>query len=182
MESNRKLIIGGAITGLALMGVGLYMFYKRQLNLAMQYCYKITNFTPIKVSKDMMSFELYMNIENKSSFAMVLEGYAFDIYLNDKKVTHVVNKTNTPIKNNGVSSLHFTVNFDPKAFWDLTYILQLLSYFITDKSKIKIRIVGTMSAKADFIKVHAFPLDITMTVADILAPPDPNAPKVVCNV
>ena len=179
---ERKLLIGGAIGGLVVMGAGLALYYKHQLDLAMQYCYKITNFKPLKVSKDLISFELYMKLENKSSFAVSLQGYAFDIYLNDKKISHVESKANQILKNNGVSEMHFTVNFDPKSVWDLSYIIQLMTYFITDKSKIKIRCVGKLDAKADFIPIRAFPLDITMTVADILAPPDPKAPKNVCNI
>ena len=182
--TGKGVIIGVAEpnAGIAGIGFGLYRFYKNQLDLAMSYCYKISGAKFNTITKKQVNLDVTVKLLNNSSFEADITGYNLDVVLNGKLVATIASNKTLTIKANGVSELGLNVDFDPSKVFNPSDLLNLIAWAITDKENIVIRTKGTFSAKLNFIKVSDYPVDISMTLAEIMAPDDPNAPKQVCNI
>jgi LEA14-like dessication related protein len=175
MESQLRkyLIWGGATIAVGSLIAGIYLYYKQQVKKALQFCYKISKINIFHVRKDSFSFELFVKIQNKSNFSLILNSYDLDIYLNEKKVANVKSDKQYKIYSNLISELSFEVDFDPSKIFNKDYILSLISYALTDQSKIVIQITGYLNVTMDFIMMKKMKFDYKTTMQQIVnAKPD----------
>lgn len=180
----KKVIITLSIlAGIGGLGFALYAFYKRQITLAMSYCYKFSNISFINTSKDRFTIDLTLKIKNQSDIRLNLPNYMFEVYINNKFITTVASAVPTDLLANAVSLLTVRIDFNPSKVFNFSDVLSLIASALTDKSKFVIRLKGKISANISFIKIKDMPIDMQMTLADILAPADPNAPeKLQCQI
>jgi hypothetical protein len=66
------------------------------------------------------------------------------------------------------------IKFDPLKFWKESDALALVIYATTSRKNFIIRVNGYLSAKMNFISIANMPIDISMTLDEILNPPKPN--------
>lgn len=182
MNIKKVIITSSIVAGIGAIVYGLYRFYKYQVSLAMEYCYKITNYKFNALDQNGINMDLFLKIENKSDFIITILGYDLDILVNGKNVGHVVSKTQYTLLNKSITEIGINVLFNPLSSFSLVDVIALLTYAVTDKSKFIIEVKGTISGKMNFIQIKNFPIDIKMSLADILAPEDPNKPKTVCDI
>lgn len=179
----KQVVIGTSlIAGVVALVYGLYQFYTYQISQALKYCYKISSVSFNKISLNNINMNVGVLIMNKSDFVVNLTGYSFDIYLNEKLITTAKSNQIQTIANNSVSEIVANVNFEPSKFFDLSYVAQLLIWAVNSKDKIVLQIKGSFSAKLNFIQIANYPVDFKMTLAEILAPEDPNNPKEKCDI
>jgi LEA14-like dessication related protein len=65
--------------GLALAGFGMYRYFKHQVNMALNYDYKIKDFKIDKIDGQNVTISLAVDIKNKSSFKVKIREYDFQL-------------------------------------------------------------------------------------------------------
>jgi LEA14-like dessication related protein len=106
---NKKLLFGG----LALAGFGMYRYFKYQVNMAMNYDYKIKDFKVDNIDGTNVSISLAVEIKNKSSFKVKVTDYNLDLAFKGIPFAHTQSNAEMVIlpdslftlKTNGVISL-----------------------------------------------------------------------------
>lgn len=165
----KKLLTGIFVfTGVGAIGFGLYSWYKKQLDLAYDYCLKLVNAKVLEATINSIKIQMYMRITNKSSFDLKIKGYTLDIYLNNKKVGNVISTTEQTIKNNSVSDFDFILSFDPSQLFDLNYLILLTSAFISNKDNVKFVINGNLKAGMNFLTID-LPVNFSLSLAEMLS-------------
>jgi LEA14-like dessication related protein len=89
---KKTLLFGG----LALAGFGVYRYFKYQVNMAMNYDYKIKDFKVDSIDGTNVSISLAVDIKNKSSFKVKVKEY--DLQLAFKGVPFANTKSNVEME------------------------------------------------------------------------------------
>lgn len=108
---NKGLILGGLGVGLA--GFGLYRYFKYQVDLALNYDYKIKKFHIDSYDNDNINISVELEIVNNSSFEILVKEY--DLKISFKGKNFASTKSNVPfavlpnnsftLKTNGVINI-----------------------------------------------------------------------------
>jgi|WetSurMetagenome_2_1015567.scaffolds.fasta_scaffold324551_2 LEA14-like dessication related protein len=165
---RKSIMAVGIIASVAAIAGGIYMFYKRQISLALQYCYKIAGITIYHVRKDSINFQLILKVQNKSDFSLIINGYDLDVILNSKKIANVKSTMTTKILPATISEIPMELDFNPSEIFDKNYITELLTYMLADQTKIKLQIQGTMNITMNFIHLKKFKFDYSTTISEIV--------------
>lgn len=168
-STARKIVIGvGIIAAIGALASGIYLFYKRQIALALQYAYKISKVKLYHIRKDSFSFELFVKIMNKSDFSLVINGYDLDVIMNGRKIANVASNKQYKIYPTNTSEISLMIDFDPSQVFDKNYLSELLSYAVVDQSKLKLQITGALNISMDFINLKKLKFDYQTTLAQII--------------
>lgn len=174
MEGKTKKIvywIGGilAFAGIAT-GVGIYV--KRQTDLLLDFCYNITNFKFIKIDSTGISISFILNIKNQSGISVNIKKYNFDILLNGIKLANINSSQAQTWQKNAVSPIAINVNVKWKDLKEVNFntVSQMVVFYFSDKSKLVLKIAGQISAEALKIPVNDYPVTMSFTIAELLAP------------
>ena len=76
---KKALLFGG----IAIAGFGLYRYFKYQIDMALNYDYKLKDFKILGQSGDVMKVSATFEITNKSSFKVDVTGYDLQIFFKD---------------------------------------------------------------------------------------------------
>jgi LEA14-like dessication related protein len=76
----KKVLLFG---GLAIAGFGLYRYFKYQIDLALNYDYKLKNFKIISQEGDIIKVSATFEIINKSSFKVDVTSYDLQLFFKD---------------------------------------------------------------------------------------------------
>jgi LEA14-like dessication related protein len=76
----KKVLLFG---GIAIAGFGLYRYFKYQIDLALNYDYKLKDFKIISQEGDVMKVSATFEITNKSSFKVDVTGYDLQLFFKD---------------------------------------------------------------------------------------------------
>jgi len=79
--------------GIGLAGFGLYRYFKYQINLALNYDYKIKNFKVLSYDADVIKTSLEIEIKNNSSFEILIREYNLKIFFKGNNFANAVTKT-----------------------------------------------------------------------------------------
>src|ERR1035437_4855713 len=175
---NDKLMFWGGVA-LAVVGLGAWGVY--QYELALKYCYKIKSFNINDASLSNINATLSVAIRNFANIGISILSVDLDVYVNNIKLTNINSKESQKLDGNGVSIISFGIHVTPKeiAGLGIGQISTLIAALLGDKSKINVRIIGTVGVGLGVLTLKQLPLDMTMTVADMMAD-DPNA--FVCDI
>lgn len=164
----------GIFAGVGLIVVGLIIQAKRQMALLMDYCYKIKpkSFKLIGLSKAGIKFSLSVLLKNQSDVSATINGYSFDVYVNDIPLTKVSSEKESSFNAQSVNEipLNVAVDFTKNKKLRLDQVLQIASYYITDKSKINIKITGGVSVKHSIISIRKMPISFNYSLQELLEP------------
>jgi LEA14-like dessication related protein len=69
--------------GLAIAGFGLYRYFRYQIDLALNYDYKLKNFKVLGQEGDLLNVSATFEISNKSSFKVDVKGYDLQLFFKD---------------------------------------------------------------------------------------------------
>ncbi len=72
--------------GLSTLIGSMYYYFKKQLELALQYEYDVKNWKILKLNTDEAEAEIEISLSNKSSFEIEINEYDLSIFYNDIKV------------------------------------------------------------------------------------------------
>lgn len=76
----KKVLLFG---GLAIAGFGLYRYFKYQIDLALNYDYKLKDFKVIGQEGDLLKVSATFEISNRSSFKVDVTGYELELFFKD---------------------------------------------------------------------------------------------------
>ena len=87
----KKVLLFG---GIGLAGFGLYRYFKYQINLALNYDYKIKNFEILRHNNENIDVSVELQITNNSSFEILVKEYDLKLAFKGKNFANA--KSNTP--------------------------------------------------------------------------------------
>jgi LEA14-like dessication related protein len=76
----KKVLLFG---GIAIAGFGLYRYFKYQIDLALNYDYKLKNFEIVSQDGDIMTVSATFELVNKSSFKVEVNGYDLELFFKE---------------------------------------------------------------------------------------------------
>lgn len=79
--------------GIALAGFGFYRYFKYQVDMALNYDYKIKNFKILGYNNDKITVSIEIEIKNNSSFEISINEYDLKIFFKGKNFASAVTKT-----------------------------------------------------------------------------------------
>jgi LEA14-like dessication related protein len=79
--------------GIALAGFGLYRYFKYQVDLALNYDYKIKNFRVLGYDDSKIKTSIEIEIKNNSSFEILIKEYDLKIFFKGNNFASAVTKT-----------------------------------------------------------------------------------------
>lgn len=88
----KKVLLFG---GLAIAGFGLYRYFKYQIDLALNYDYKLKDFKIISQEGDLIKVSATFEITNKSSFKVDVTGYNLQLFF--KELPFAVTKSTNKV-------------------------------------------------------------------------------------
>jgi len=168
-------------SGVALAVIGLGFWGFNQYRLLTKYCYKIKSVKFTSISYTKLAFVLNISLRNFSNIKASITSVKLDIYFDDIKMTTINSNKETVLVQNGVSNLAFNVSVNPKSILttDFVKLGGLINALIGDKSKVKVTMRGTAGIKVGLVDIKKLDIDMTMTMAEMLAD-NPNA--FVCDI
>ena len=172
-----KLVKILSLSAAALGLVGLAIHLNRQWVLITNYCYKITGVRFLTLKTNDVDIDITLKVRNQSDIDIVIKRYEFKIYIDTYYVCDVVNETGFLFAANNVSVIPVKIKFNPQALSNrlkAAEIINLVAKVLTDKDNITIKIEGHLAAKHSFISLPNLPLNVSMTIKEIMAT-DPNA-------
>ena len=112
--SKNKIVGGLVISGLLVGGYALYRFILAQTNLLAQYSYKFVGARLRKISKEQISFEIDMEVTNKSSVEALIKELFLKVYLDNGYVGNITSPSPFVVQPNGTYPLTLKFEFIPK--------------------------------------------------------------------
>jgi len=79
--------------GIGLAGFGLYRYFKYQVDLALNYDYKIKNFRVLSYDDSKIKTYIEIEIKNNSSFQILIKEYDLKIFFKGNNFANAVTKT-----------------------------------------------------------------------------------------
>lgn len=113
------------------------------------------------ISLKKIELTLYMKMVNEGTMSVTVSNQEYDVYLNDKFVSHIKNSQPFKIKPGvNVMPLDVYINISDviKAGW------ANLSQLLTDKSKVNVSLKGNYDLKIGFIRVGKRPFEQTFNL------------------
>lgn len=165
----KKWIIIIAII-IVLLAVGGY-FAKKQLDKAMKYCYKydISKSKINKVSAKEINIDFAIDFKNNSDIEAQINGYTFDVVINDLKVSKLSSKAKISIKPASFTTIIVPIKLDLSGLNGIS-LGPIIKYMVTDRSKVMITVKGVVSGGALGINIDDMPIEISMSLAEIMKP------------
>ena len=89
------------LSGVALIGFGLYRFYKMQVDFLKNIEYKITSIKIKTMTKQLLSIDVSMRLFNYSNIDATVKEIFLDFYINGNKVGNIQESKDLIIKASG---------------------------------------------------------------------------------
>jgi LEA14-like dessication related protein len=138
--------------GIGLAGFGLYRYFKYQIDLALNYDYKIKNFKVLSYDDDVIKTSLEIEIKNNSSFEILIREYNLKIFFKGNNFANAVSKTPFLVLPN--SSFLLKTSGDINVKQTKVSVLPLVQDILA-KKPINVEVVG-------FIKVKFLGINYTL--------------------
>jgi LEA14-like dessication related protein len=154
------VILGGA----GLIAFAIYKFYSTQFKLLKNIEYNLKNVKLNKITKDLISIDIIMKVNNYSNINATIKEMFLDLYINDVKVGNVQETKDILIKSGGQTDISFTFNVLPALI--LTNITQLLNVSLALKDA---KVVATGYARMESGIIRAVvPFEYKTTIKEYL--------------
>ena len=175
----KKTIIIVAIVIAILLGAGY--FAKKQMDKAMKYCYNynIKKSKVGKVSATSLVIDFAIDFKNSSDITATLDGYKFEVIINNIKVGEVSSTKGFYLTANTITTIVVPINVNPSALLSKKLInADTIKNIISDKSKVNLTIKGSVTGGAIGLQIKDMPIEFSMSLAEIMAPT--TEPKTEC--
>jgi LEA14-like dessication related protein len=158
----KKAII---ILGIAGAATGIYLYYKKQVSLLMDFTYDIIGYGVEKVGMAESIIKLTIRVHSASKLSATVSDMNLDVYMEGVKLGNVKEVKPIVIPAMGYSDVELKVAFSPLQIGQNAVDL-VRNY--TSKMDAQIRVAGYMKVKAAFINTSV-PFEYTTTVKEQLA-------------
>lgn len=145
----KKVLLFG---GIGLAGFGLYRYFKYQVDMALNYDYKIKNFKVVSYDNDKVVVSVEIEIKNNSSFEILINEYDLNLYFKNTNFANTSVKTPFVVLPNSSFTLKTTgeINVKETKISVLPFIQDILA-----RRPINIEVIG-------FIRVKFLGLNYTL--------------------
>ena len=137
----KKILLFG---GIGLAGFGLYRYFKYQVDMALNYDYKIKNFKVLGYDNDNINISVELEIVNNSSFEILVKEYDLKLFFKGKNIANA--KKNIPfvvLPNNSFTlKTEGVINIKETKVAILPFIQDVIS-----KRAIKLEVTGFVKVK-----------------------------------
>lgn len=158
------LIIGG----LAVAGISLIAYFRKQYKLLYDACYTISGGIVHSIGLDNVKITLFFKVVNESDITLELSDMNFNIYVNKMFITNIKRTQPQILYSKSDTIIKLDFQFNPKDL--LRAGLTNISPIIYDKEKLVITTKGTFSLKTGIVKLRRFPFDESVTLKELLSP------------
>lgn len=93
------------ILGMGTLGGSLYLYFKKQLDLALSYEYDIAAWKIKKLTKDEVSADIVIKLVNKSAFEIEVKDYDLNIFYKDIEIARTFSTDSFIIKSNSSTNV-----------------------------------------------------------------------------
>tara|TARA_R110001592_G_scaffold90231_13_gene265472 strand:+ start:376 stop:861 length:486 start_codon:yes stop_codon:yes gene_type:complete len=137
--------------GLGGVAYGIYNYYEKQVQLLNYLSYKIVGIKLLKSNLQNINLEVLLEITNNSEINLTITDYYFKVYVNDKEVGTIVNKTlNQKFDGFGANSnFPLKVQINNSVFFGETGILKGLMSTLQES---ELKLIGSYGVKKGLLK------------------------------
>lgn len=127
------------ISGFALLGVGLYKYYKKQIDILKKYTWQITGVRILKVSLNELTLDLNILFRSQSALEAKINKIYLEIYLENKIVGYLTELNPFIIPSMGSSNVPLRISINPQSVF--TNIVDLV-FNVTKQRDVMFKIKG----------------------------------------
>jgi hypothetical protein len=137
----KKVLLFG---GIALAGFGLFRYFKYQIDLALNYDYKIKNFKVLSYDSEKINASIEIEVQNKSNFQVLINEYDLKISYKGKNFANTKNRTPFLVLPNKSFSLKTegVINVKESSVAILPFLQDVLA-----KRPINVEVTGSIKVK-----------------------------------
>jgi LEA14-like dessication related protein len=168
MNISPKLRNGLIIGGLAVAGIALIAYFKKQIDLLKNACYTISGGVIHSLGLDKVKMTLFFKIVNESDITIQISDMDFNIYVNNMFVTKIVKNEPQTVYSQSDAIIKLDVEFNPADL--LRAGLSSIEPILYDKEKLIITTKGNLSIKSGIFKLKKFPFSVDITLKEMLEP------------
>jgi LEA14-like dessication related protein len=161
---RNRLIIGG----LAVAGITLLLYLRRQYNLLYNAVYTISGGIIHNLGLDKVKMTLFLKIANESDLMIEISNLDLSIYVNKMFITRIKRPEKQVIQAKSDAIIKLDVEFNPKDL--LKAGLTNIEPILYDNEKLVITTKGTLSAKTGIVTLTKFPFSVDITLKELLEP------------
>jgi LEA14-like dessication related protein len=161
MDKKGKIAL--AVAGGVAILVGVFYYLKTNAMKLMEMTYRFQNFKLKNASLNNVEVDAEVVLTNPSQLSFTITGYDVNVQFQGVNVANLKRSdANIPIPSNSSATIPFGVQFDPRKVGSSLLPL-FLDVFVnkTSNDKLKLRYVGTISAKYGVIGISNIPIDYT---------------------
>lgn len=161
MEKKTKITLAIASAVAILVGLGYYL--KKNAMKLMEMTYRFQNFKLKKATLSNVEVTSEVVLTNPSQLAFTITGYDINVQFQGVNVVRLQRSdSNIPIPSNSSVTIPFDVQFDPRQV-GASLLPLFLDVFVnkTSSEKLKLRYIGTISAKYGVVGLSNIPIDYT---------------------
>lgn len=144
------------------------IYFKKQYDLAKNYCYKIIGVNKFSINKDYINTSLDLKLLNRSSLKANIIDYNFGIKLNNKYLGKVYSNIGQTINANSVSVIKLDINISHVDKFSVSDIVMLISNYQTHKENINFNISGYITISVKLIKDIQIPFKLKININETL--------------
>jgi LEA14-like dessication related protein len=161
MKNLRPILVFG---GLAVIGIALFRYYKKQIDFLKDITYQVIGFSVVSITLDKVSLNIKARIFNASNVEATIKELYLDVLVNEVKVGNVNEVKDILILPSKSTDISFNFSFSPKLIG--MNIVQLISASTMTKD-IKLRLEGYIKMKSSFISA-SLPFEYENNLKSIL--------------
>jgi LEA14-like dessication related protein len=163
---QKKGLIYSVVGLLTLMVGGLIYAVKKQVDLAKQMSVRLSGGSMLPMQGSEIGVKLSLSIDNKSDLTIHVDSINMDIYVNDKYINKVIQKSGQTINPKSTSQVEFSIYINPADLINGLNIPELLKTL--DYKSIKIKMIGLISGDIDGITFTDFPFQVVNTIGELV--------------
>ena len=145
---------------------GLIYAVKKQVDLAKQMSVRLSGGSMLPMQGSEIGVKLSLSIDNKSDLTIHVDSINMDIYVNDKYINKVIQKSGQTINPKSTSQVEFSIYINPADLINGLNIPELLKTL--DYKSIKIKMIGLISGDIDGITFTDFPFQVVNTIGELV--------------
>ena len=161
---NKKTIILLSAVVLVVGGFTANMVY--QLGKLKDITYKLIGGSVKLLTKEKVILNLAVEVDNPSDIDAYIYNYDMEVFLNGTIAGLVKYDKEQYLKANGKTNIILSVHIAMKQYFNIGEIIEYLSYFISDKSKLNIEVKGAIKVKHNMFPAR-IPVDIIFNLAEL---------------
>jgi LEA14-like dessication related protein len=147
MKGLKALLV---LSGVGIIGIAIYRYYKKQADLLQNYTYQVVGLKVISITTENLAFDITTRITNNSNVSATVTEIYLDSYVNGQNVANINEVKDIYVKANGSSDFTFRLNISPKLV--LGNIINIVTLSTSTKD-LFLNLDGYVKIKSGFVNV-----------------------------